>query len=76
MRSLGILLGITLLTAGCTVIEEKKEDYEAAVSCYGRPDKVVICWSRDGEERKGFEARCCGKDCSVPQCSDHHESGE
>ena len=53
---------------GCTTLEQKGEDYEEMAKCYGRPDKVVACWRREGQTRAGFEARCCGDDCDLPEC--------
>ena len=78
MKRIIILLGIITLSTGCTVVETTKEKYEIydeAVASYLKPEKVVFCYSRDKEEKRGFEARCFGEGCTVPQCPDQ-TSGE
>lgn len=64
-----IVLPFALLAlSGCTTLEQRAGDYQEAVGLFTRPDKVKVCYSRDGEDRHGFEARCFGSECELPDC--------
>ncbi len=60
------ILGIAV--AGCTVIEQKAEDYQEVAAKFSRPDKIRVCYTREEETRQGFETRCFGNDCELPEC--------
>lgn len=63
---IAIIIGIAV--AGCTTVKQKYEAYEEVASGFTYPDKVVACYKREGDAKRGFEARCFGQECEVPEC--------
>ena len=67
-----VMIAATVLLAnalaGCTVVKERGEAYADATEAFINPDKIVACYKRDGENRTGFEARCFGEGCQLPEC--------
>ena len=60
------ILGIMI--AGCTVVEQKFEDYQDVAAKFSRPDKIKVCYQREDDTRTGFEVRCFGENCELPEC--------
>ena len=59
-----VLVGLS----GCSTAQMKGEAYERAAAKFAYPEKVRICYTREGETQTGTEHRCFGQDCVLPEC--------
>ena len=67
MRLTGIVL-LALMAAGCTAAQEKAKVYRDAAERFAVPDKIKVCYSREGDTQQGAEYRCFGVGCTLPKC--------
>lgn len=65
-----ILAALILITwlAGCTAVQQKGEAYQEAAGRFLYPDKLKICYVREGQVQRGVEYRCFGEGCDLPKC--------
>lgn len=64
----GALVALALLSIGCETVQEKGRIYRDVGERFAVPDKVVVCYGRDGDVQTGYEARCFGPGCELPEC--------
>ncbi len=53
---------------GCTAAQEKGRIYRDAAEKFTVPDKVRVCYDREGDTQRGYETRCFGAGCKLPAC--------
>ncbi len=64
-----IVTGMIVMSAtACTAIEQKGEAYQEAAARFLYPDKIKVCYSREGDDQSGIEYRCFGEGCELPPC--------
>ncbi len=59
---------VALGLVGCAMAQEKGRIYRDVAERFVVPDKVVVCYERDGDVQTGYEARCFGPGCELPDC--------
>ena len=59
---------LVLVLAGCTAAQDKARIYRDAAERFAVPDKVRICYDREGDVQRGTEHRCFGQGCDLPSC--------
>ena len=65
-----IVVFAVVLLAGCTAAQEKARAYRDAAERFANPDKIKICYIREGDVPQGVEYRCFGINCELPACPD------
>jgi len=69
LRATGvILLSEIIAMAGCTQVDRKLDAYRDASGRFLHPDKLRICYTREGDKQQGIESRCFGDGCTLPEC--------
>ncbi len=68
MRTAILMLALTV--SACTAVQQKGEAYRQAAERFGYPDKLQICYSREGDVLRGVEHRCFGEGCKLPSCDE------
>lgn len=63
-----IVLVAIVSVSGCTVVQEKGEAYRRAAEDFANPEKLKICYTREGDVTTGVEYRCFGEECELPDC--------
>ena len=62
----GMIVAVGL--TGCATAQEKGRIYRDVAEKFAVPERVVVCYGRDGDVQSGFEARCFGPGCKLPSC--------